>query len=377
MSDSCITIRFFNLLLLTLGLSFIVSANEAFAVQQSHTKKLSFIESKDLLKPSVDIPVSTEWHTISISPLQIKKRIILSGKRESVESVELLIDDKDIGTLKEESKKFAVSGKEDMLFAILKKKLKNAKPISAKSSVKKIVLEPKMLKYINLTAIQNAFKDKHLFVTIKSDALSADKLHQMLDQASSYIGKERTKTIEEKYAHQKNIIVDQDFLPDFAMKMAGKYTIYKGPNCFHAALAFQNSIMPRLPTVNIKVEDGYHRAMINYDELWNILQNGFYEVNPTKDSLKYGDVLIFFETKDAPKRSTVDFHWIRHATTYLFNNFTFSKGSKSPNTPYTIKNIEDEWSTWEKYTKKLGLKIFRRKSLDNIAPPRNLYDWIY
>ena len=74
----------------------------------------------------------------------------------------------------------------------------------------------------------------------------------------------------------------------------------------------------------------------------------------------------------------VNFKWIRHASTYLFNSYTFSKGSKSPNSPYIVGTLSDEWQTWKKFTKNLGIKVFRRNQNHvKKRPPKDLVDWIY
>ena len=114
--------------------------------------------------------------------------------------------------------------------------------------------------------------------------------------------------------------------------------------------------------------------MINYDELWRAVNYNFYEIDPKTTPLKYGDLIMFFDVEDM-NRSPY-FKWIRHAATYLFGNYTFSKGSKSPNSAYSVKTLEDEWTTWKRLTKNLQAKVFRRsrKSV-NTRPPTDLQGW--
>ena len=117
--------------------------------------------------------------------------------------------------------------------------------------------------------------------------------------------------------------------------------------------------------------------MINYDELWRVLNTHFYEVNVKKYPLKYGDILVFFDVpKD--KDQNVYFKWIKHTAAYLFGSYTFSKGSKSPNTPYTVKTLKEEWKTWDRLTQNLGVKVFRKVQPAHVsAPSPDRYDWIY
>ena len=168
-------------------------------------------------------------------------------------------------------------------------------------------------------------------------------------------------------------------LPAFPRKMIKKFIVVRGPNCFHAALAFHNPKLPRSPYVNVRPEEGYHRAMINYDELWRVIGRSFYEVNTAKYPLKYGDMIVFFNLPDDWEESmAVNFRWIRHTSTYLFGPYTFSKGSKSPDTPYSVKTIGEEWATWLEYSRNLGVKVFRRnQKITKETLPEDLVDWIY
>ncbi len=161
-------------------------------------------------------------------------------------------------------------------------------------------------------------------------------------------------------------------------RLVKKFLTSRGPNCFHAALAFQGPQLTRSPLINVKEEDGYHRAMINYDELWRALSLEFYEINPVHTPLKYGDVLVFLDVPKTAATGATNFRWIRHAATYLFNGYTFSKGSKSPNTPYTVKTLEEEWQTWKRYSAQLGVRVYRR-SFDAVPamPPKDMNEWLY
>ena len=117
--------------------------------------------------------------------------------------------------------------------------------------------------------------------------------------------------------------------------------------------------------------------MINYDELWRAINRHFYEVDLKRSDLKYGDMLVFF-SMPLNLNETINFRWIRHTATYLLNEYTFSKGSKSPNTPYTIKTLQEEWNTWKRYTPNLGVRVYRRaQNKVKKTPPVDRVDWIY
>ena len=236
---------------------------------------------------------------------------------------------------------------------------------------------------VDRDAFADMFSRTHHKLTVATNELKKDRRlrQEFLRQITPFFPKaERTK-LQAKINKGESIEVDMELLPDFARKMVKKYIIYRGPNCFHAALAFQSPTLTSSSLINVKKETGYHRAMINYDELWRVLNSNFYEVNPDSQPLKYGDVLVFFDVPQSAEENPekpVEFKWIRHTATYLFGGYTYSKGSKSPNTPYTVRTLAEEWKTWKRYTENLGVKVFRRsqKNVKN-APPRDLTDWVY
>ncbi len=232
----------------------------------------------------------------------------------------------------------------------------------------------------NPKALASIYTKTHHRLSIRPSDLNpqSKRTVALLEQLVPFFSAAELRNIRAKLTLGQPISVDRDLLPKFARDTVKRFLTFRGPNCFHAALAFQGNNLSRSPLINVKEEDGYHRAMINYDELWRALNLEFYEVNPARTPLKYGDVLVFL---DAPRTSTTaptNFRWIRHTATYLFNGYTFSKGSKSPNTPYTIKTLEEEWKTWSRYTGNLGVRVYRRAS-DTLParPPKDMNEWLY
>jgi len=204
-------------------------------------------------------------------------------------------------------------------------------------------------------------------------------IHTFCQQDDSGSSRKTNKLlrISKKIKNGSTLSLDKDLLPDFAKQRVANHTIFRGPNCFHAALAFQSPKLASSQFVNVRREKGYHNDMINYDELWRVLQRSFYEVDPLKSDMQYGDMIVFFETKDS-NSGAVDFKTLRHAATYLLGGYVFAKGSKSANSPYLVRTLGEEWDTWTKYTKRLGVKVFRRnlKHVTN-AVPADPIDWVY
>lgn len=240
-------------------------------------------------------------------------------------------------------------------------------------------LDKSVINKVKLRPIGKIMSRTHHNVKVDVKALNEDTKtrKELLGQMKLFLKTRQRVKIARKLKSEKDLSIHKDLLPEFARKMAKKYVVFRGPNCFHAALAFHGQKLTKSSFVNVKKEKGYHRAMINYDELWRAINRHFYEVDTSKSSLKYGDMLVFFNIP-SKKEMSVNFRWIRHTATYLFGEYTFSKGSKSPNTPYSVKTLNEEWSTWDKYTKKLGVRVYRRVSRQSArGTPKDLTDWIF
>ena len=200
----------------------------------------------------------------------------------------------------------------------------------------------------------------------------------MLRELKYFFPASDLKKIKKKITKSPSLIVDRDLLPEFAAKMVKRYTIFRGPNCFHAVLAFQDPAFPKSVFMNVKKEPGYHRAMINHDELWRVLKENFYEVYPHTSKLNFGDIIVFFKIPEDDNEIFPSYRWLKHTAVYLFNNYTFSKGSKSSNSPYTVKTLKEEWRVWKKILQNPAIKVFRRASHNlNKKFTANLKDWLY
>jgi hypothetical protein len=363
-------------MLCILGLT---SQANAIVIDIKEDKKIGFTRDINTLKASLVLPVTTKVMSL---PLPVKKLKIRAQKGAAAGFVEplALTIPKDQEKISSYARELARRGKDEEFENLLIEKLKKIGPTTG-SSVR-VDITPEDFKLIDARKLSHEFAKPHYQVRIDSESLAAQpKLKsQLLDQLSSFLTSQAKEALALKIASGDTVTVDEDMLPSFAKKMVKKYLTIKGPNCFHAALAFQSSKLTRSPFINVKEEEGYHRSMINYDELWRVLNKSFYEVDVSKYPLKYGDMIVFFNVPGDfdENQHNVNFRWIRHTATYLFGPYTFSKGSKSPDTPYTVKTLEEEWKTWMEYTSSLGVKVYRRnqKTLQKKLP-EDLNDWIY
>lgn len=313
---------------------------------------------------------------------QMSTRIKKSSSDETIEPLTIIMNENE-ANLAASAEKLATEGKADDLINYFRERLKISKPVKKGSTSKTIEIDAEGLNLIDTDAFADMYSKTHHNLTLNSKELNRDitAKNELMKQLTPYFKKKERARLSKKIRKGEPLQIDKEMLPEFPRKMVGKYIVQRGPNCFHAALAFHGPKMTSSSLINVKEETGYHRAMINYDELWRVLNGNFYEVDPDTVPLKYGDMLVFFDVPEDVAddlKTPVDFKWIRHTATYLFGGYTFSKGSKSPNTPYTVRTLADEWKTWKRYTKNLGVKIFRRSTTTVRAnPPMDLVDWVY
>lgn len=354
----------------------------AYGVTQYRPQRTPFMYDITTFTTTLSLPVTETIETVKISESQLETRLNRSAKDETVEPLTVLLTDDD-AQIAQMAEKIARSDDQDDMVDYLRRKLKVSKPLKKGGTLKTVDIDREGFDLLDKDAFAEMFQKTHHDLTLDTAALKRDKIvrKELLKQIGPFFEKDERKALEKKIAKGEAIKIDTDLLPEFAKKMVKKYIIYRGPNCFHAALAFHSPLMTSSSLINVKKENGYHRAMINYDELWRAINRSFYEINPDKQPLKYGDMLVFFDVPEDVEDSLdkpVEFRWIRHTATYLFSGYTFSKGSKSPNTPYTVRTLAEEWKTWKRYTKNLGVKVFRRSQKSvKLQPPMDLSDWIY
>ncbi len=346
----------------------------AAAVTEFQADDIPFTKELSDLKASVTPMVRDEIEKIAIPQKKLKIRIINPKKDPTIEPVALTLPRSETG-LEELSEKLAASGKAEELFEIFLNKIKKAGP-SNKDSIK-IELKPDDLSYLSLKALGRELQKENHVVSLNTRDLAASEgqWDELKNQLSFLLSKEQLAKISRKVRAGGELALD-DMLPPFPKRMAGKFIVYRGPNCFHASLSFYDQQMPKSPEINIKEEEGYHRSMINYDELWRVISNQFYEVDPRHSPLKFGDLLVFFQVPEAASK-TINFKWIRHTSVYLMGPYTYSKGSKSPSTPYTVKTLTEEWNQWQAMVPTLGLRVYRRQSDAEARLPMGRDDWIY
>jgi len=348
------------------------------AVTLGSRSSLPFQHELEVFRSSLNLPVSAKVEQLTMSDRTIKIRAKKAKHKVAIEPLQVIMGGKeeDVTLM---ANRLARPGKVNELASFLIQALRTATPLKPGSNSLVVSIDQAGYELVEPAAFASMYARTHHSVLLDGQALKSEKTlkDKLMDQLKPYFALRDRNKIMELIHKGTAIAVDKFLLPEFARSMVKRYIVYRGPNCFHAALAFQSPLYTRSSLVNIKEEEGYHRAMINYDELWRAINSNFYEVDPARMPLKYGDMLVFFDVPNTLPAS-IDYRWIRHASTYLFSGYTFSKGSKSPNTPYAVRTLAEEWTTWQKYSKKLGVKVYRRSSTAVTEPiSRNLSDWVY
>lgn len=359
-----------------LALTFLLQSADALAVTQYRSQPPTFIHDPSEMRTSISLPGSAKIEKLNVPTKMIRTRTKRAEKDERIEPIGIYVA-KDEKSLDQLARQLAQRGKEKQLHDLFLEKLRKKGPTN--ETKVKIILTEDALPLINMDALSKLLSKTHHNVAVNGAEIfkNMNLRKELFAQIKPFFSKNDRQTLWNKMKQGEVIHVDEELLPAFAEKMVKRYIPYRGPNCFHASLSFHGQKLSGSPLVNVKEEKGYHNAMINYDELWRVINSHFYEVNPKESPLKYGDMIVFFSV---PKNESapIKYNWIRHTATYLFGPYTFSKGSKSPDTPYSVKTLTEEWETWRTYTDNLGLKIYRRNSQKmKKVPPIDLTDWIY
>lgn len=361
---------FFNIALL---LFIFLNTKIVFSITTIDTSNNSnnFLYKLSNLKTSLNISIIEYLRNAYLPSNIIAFRIKNYEKNPIVEPITIYF--KNYIELKNITERIANSDKnKDILYKLL---LTGAE--KTKSNTLKTTLNAMTLNYLNLDNLSKYFAYQYYDIAIPTNQFFQRPHNKkvLLKQLDMFLSAHKIKLIKQKLQFKNQLLLKEDLLPDFPLKVIGKYSPYKGPNCFHAALGFNDYKLIKSNFVNIIEEKNYHRAMINNDELWILLSKEFYEVKGKDINLKYGDMIVFFDLPTTPQE--ISYKFIKHATTYLFGPYTFSKASKYSDTPYVINTLQKEWSIWKKLTTKLGLKVYRKinKNLSKIPPP-DLNDWL-
>ena len=339
------------------------------------------------LKASLHLPLIALQKTVSMPQSIIHSRALLFEADQRIEPLYASLSNPYEKSIANFAKKF--SKNDDYIIPLEEYLITKPAGIYLSKRQKKnrkqflrVILNPLAMSFIDIDKFQQKYSTTSYDLILQSKKFRWNNKQKdlLLEQVSTYLEAHSLSKLKHYINSETNIDVSTLLLPEFASRVLNKYVVYRGPNCFHAAMGFQDKSLLTMTRTNIRIEPNHHHLMINHDELLRIVNWYFYEIDPKKNPLRYGDVIMFLDVpEDSIENQPAQFDWIVHASAYLFGDFVFSKGSKSPNSPYTIKTIDEEWQTWKKLSSNLAIKVFR-KSFDNFKQKSTVVSrssWLY
>lgn len=348
------------------------------------------VNSLDELIPQSKYPITVEKGTLTLPMKQLEDRLNKGDFFGPIEPLSFKVNE-GLNTIEKNEKirdfasKFSMVGHEEDLYKSLQYEF-NRNSIM-KSDLQRVRIMPQWLPFLDKEKLRSKFTRTfyEIYLNLSELKKQEEVQEQLFQELQLFLSEEEKRRLFHKILIKESIPVSKFLLPHFAKKMAKKFTIYQGPNCFHAALAFQSIHLTNWSRFNVIRESGYHKAMINFDELWKVLSTYFYPVKLDKYGMKYGDIIVFLDVpikevkkNDTERSARISYRWIKHAATHLMNGYVFSKGSKSADSPYNIMPLRVEWQQWDRRTDNLNVIVFRRK-FEELQRSSNigLNSWIY
>ena len=341
-------------------------------------KHFDFQFEPSIFQSELHLPMSVVDRPIPLAKKSLGLRLEQYKSNNNVEALQLTVDSGDEQIL-DLAKTLATPSHRLALANYFKSNFSSGEVIPG-TKLRLVSIDKDAMNLMSIDAFSNLFTKTHHKIEIPTQYLrsNTEQRQKLISQLSPFFSPNEMTQIRTKIATYASLSMDKDLLPAFARKAVTRHTIYKGPNCFHAALSFQSPLLADSSNVNVRKEQGYHKNMLNYDELWRVIQLSFYEIDPRKNPIQYGDMIVLFEANGAGNSNVIDFKTLRHAATYLMGGYVFAKGSKSANSPYIVRTLEEEWNTWTKYTVKLGAKVYRRNQIRVTKPVLDSpQDWVY
>src|SRR5690606_38172032 len=213
-----------------------------------------------------------EVEKVTIPRRKLEERLRKSEKDKTVEPLNVMIGPEDAQLLALAAR-IAKVGKEEELINYLREAYKKAEFVKDGSPNKSVDITKEGFAFVNPDAFVDLYAKPHRNLSLDLEKLrdTPRMRRKLMKQIRGYFTDDEYKRIQQQVRFGKSANIETLLLPEFARKMVGKYVTYRGPNCFHSALAFQSTVLTSSSLFNVKEENEYHRAMINYDELWRTL----------------------------------------------------------------------------------------------------------
>ena len=150
----------------------------------------------------------------------------------------------------------------------------------------------------------------------------------------------------------------EEFLPAHLQRQVGKFSPYRGRNCFATALNFHDARAERMGNINRVREEGHHPALINNDEFMEALWLGYRELGPVDvlEGLQFGDVVVFYD----PAEGEDSYSSLKHAMVHMAGDIYFQKPSKSASSPIEFSTWSEVAEVWVRLIPNVDYRVFRR-----------------
>jgi hypothetical protein len=179
----------------------------------------------------------------------------------------------------------------------------------------------------------------------------------------------------ERYASDKDWVSMFELLPEHMQGMYGRYSSFRGRNCFATALQFQTPSVLADRSVNMVREREHHSSMINSDEFSSALWRGYSQLTEGQvdEGVRFGDLVVFYdESRGEGYRSML------HAAVHVGGRYYFHKPSKSAASPVEFARWDEMVRTWRRHSSRLGYQVYRKNpiSSDNYPDIRSAHEKI-
>lgn len=147
-------------------------------------------------------------------------------------------------------------------------------------------------------------------------------------------------------------------LPDHMRLLLGRYSPFRGRNCFATALQFADAGIIQAKNINLVREAGHSLALINHDEFSHALWLGYDELTPQQvgSGLQYGDIIAIIDGDDR-----VSYTSLKHAAIHIVGDLYLHKPSKSASSPIEFVRWRELVQTWSPLVKQFDVRYFRAR----------------
>ncbi|NBX16943.1 MAG: hypothetical protein EBR09_06210 [Proteobacteria bacterium] len=241
---------------------------------------------------------------------------------------------------------------------------------SKKPTVALLTLAESDLSWIDLTKLSNAlaFPSVEPYLPIAQIKELKNGESATLDRWKSHFGSRfsEIKATAEKWLEANSGAIQmplKTLLPPHMRGLVGRYSPFRGRNCFATALQFANPKIIQAKNINLVREPGHSLALINHDEFSHALWLGYDELAAAQlgAGLQFGDVIAITDGQEGNA-----FTSFKHAAVHMAADVYLHKPSKSASSPIEFVRWHELVQTWTPLVKQLEIRYFRPRPGEQI-----------